>query len=103
MKDGIKDWEDFLFGGVGVDVEVGVAGQHGGKAGAFLVVEDVDGLVEFLCEGEFITYSKGCCGAFRNYNVGFLEPAGILEVDGLVNVFSIMDVLGRRAFLLAQR
>lgn len=103
LKDGLKDGIDFLFLGVGVYVEIGVAGQHGGEAGALSVVEDVDGLVEFLGEGEFIANAKGSCGAFRNNNVGFLEPTGILEVDVLVNVFSYMDVLWCGTFLLAQR
>ena len=69
LKDGIKDWEDFLFGGVGVYVKIGVAGQHGGEAGALPVVEDVDGLSEFFRKGQFIAHTKRCGGAFSNHDV----------------------------------
>ena len=58
LEERIKDGVDFLFLGVGVDVEEGVAGQHCGEAGSLLVVEDVDRFVELLGKGQFITHSK---------------------------------------------
>ncbi len=57
-KDPAEGFVDFFFGLVGVDAEVGVAGQHRGELGLAAVVEDVAGLAELFGVGEFISHSQ---------------------------------------------
>ncbi len=56
-KDPAEGFVDFFFGLVGVDVEVGVAGQHCGQVGLPAVVEDVAGGADLFGVGQFVADS----------------------------------------------
>ena len=95
--------------GVGVDVEVAVAGQHGGEGGFGRPVEDVAGYLEAFGIGEFVADAERWAGAFGDDEVGCPEPGGVLFVDGLVflTLFvdveaKVADVFGEYAILLLQ-
>ena len=56
-KDPAEGFVDFFFGLVGVDVEVGVAGQHCGQVGLPAVVEDVAGGADLFGVCQFVADS----------------------------------------------
>lgn len=71
-----------------MQVEIGIAGEHGGEVGAGAVIEDVHRLAQMLCKSQFIPYAQRGGGAFGNHQVRGPEPGRIL----LINSFFLVGL-----------
>ena len=75
---------------VGVDVEVGVAREHGRQLCLAPVVEDVAWDAVGLGIGQFIAHSQRGAGAFTDEYVALAQPCRVLVIDAGVTVTALL-------------
>ena len=101
-QDLVEQGVDVFLALVGVDVEIGVAGEHGRELRLAAVVEDVAGNAAVLGIGEFVAHAQRRAGALADEEVALAQPRGVLVIDAGVAVASLLgeaqvavaDVLG---------
>ena len=86
----VQNRVDVLLPLIGVDVEVGVAGEHGGQLGLGLVVENVAGDTMGLGIGEFVAHTQRGAGAFTDEYVALAQPCRVLVIDAGVTVTALL-------------
>ena len=64
-----------------MNLEVGIACEHGGETGFGFVVEDMAGDSEAFGVGELVADTKRRAGAFTDEDVTFTKPGGVLVVN----------------------
>jgi len=77
---------DVLLPLIGVDVEVGVACEHGRQLCLAPVVEDVAWDAVSLGIGQFIAHSQRRAGAFADEHVALAQPCRVLVIDAGITV-----------------
>ena len=98
----VQQGVDLGLGGVGVDVEVGVAGEHGRQLAFRLVVEDVTGDATGLGIGQLIAHAQRGARALPDEHVALAQPCRVLVIDARITLASLLhqvqvalaDVLG---------
>lgn len=64
-----------------MNLEIWIAGEHGGEVGFGLVVEDVARNSEAFGVGELIADTERWAGAFADEKVAFTKPGSVLVVN----------------------
>ena len=91
MQDLIQQWVDVGLVVVRVDVEVGVAGEHGGQLRLGPVIEDVAGDAMGLGIGQLIAHAQRGTGALADQHVALAQPCGILVIDACITLASLLS------------